>query len=47
VVHHFCKDCWQAGVYLSGQRVWLQVQINAFPGAGLNYSPSDGALSFR
>jgi len=47
LVHHFCHDCWQAGVYLSGQRIWLQVQINAFPGAGVQYSPTDGALSFN
>jgi hypothetical protein len=34
-------------VYLSGQRIWFQVQINAFPGVGLNYSPTDGELRFN
>lgn len=47
LVHHFCHDCWQAGVYLSGERIWLQVQINAFPGSGIQYSPTDGDLSFN
>jgi len=47
MVHHFCNDCWQAGLYLSQQRIWLEVQINAFPEASLNYSPTDGDLSFN
>ncbi len=47
MVHHFCNDCWQAGLYLSQQRIWLEVQINAFPEAALNYSPTDGELSFN
>lgn len=47
MVHHFCNDCWQAGLYLSRQRIWLEVQINAFPEAALNYSPTDGELSFN
>ena len=46
LVHHFCHDCWQVGLYLSGQRVWFQVQINAFPLAAVKYSPTDGDLGF-
>ncbi len=46
LVRHLCDDCWQVGLYSSGTRIWLQVQINAFPEAGLSYSPSDGELGF-
>ncbi len=46
LVHHFCHDCWQIGLYGNGQQLQIQAQINAFPMAHLSYSPTDRRLAF-
>jgi hypothetical protein len=46
IVHHFCHDCWQIGLYGDGHQFQIQAQINAFPMAAIAYSPTDQRLSF-
>jgi LPS export ABC transporter permease LptF len=46
IIHHFCHDCWQIGLYSDGHQIQIQAQINAFPMARLAYSPTDQRLSF-
>ena len=46
LIKSFCHACWQVGLYVSGERIWLEARINAFPSAEVRYSPTDQSLSF-
>ncbi len=46
IIKKFCQACWQIGLYGNQNQLWVQVRINAFPTAEIEYSPTDQTLSF-
>lgn len=46
LIRKFCHNCCQVGFYATGDRIWLQAEINAFPIAKIKYSPTDERLIF-
>ncbi len=46
IIKKFCQACWQIGLFVNQNQLFLQARINAFPTAEVSYSPTDQTLSF-